>query len=758
MSQISEVDYIYRPVLLDRTKEGGRKAFEELVQIHSDKIVVDQFPSQKKELFKIQHPTQRLSQDDLDKLYNDWKADLDETTQGLWIYYPWSNKLIHTLEKQEFITLRTSRNQYKITVEEQNSLAGKTIGIIGLSVGSAVAMSIATERVCGRLKLADYDVIELSNLNRLKTGIQNIGLNKCIVTAREVAEIDPFIDIECFLEGITPGNIGPFLNDGSKLDILIDECDDIEIKISSRKLAKQYGIPVVMETSDRGMLDVERYDYEPDRPVFHGLLSGIPDTKLEKISAQDRIPLVMQIVDIGKSSYRARLSLLEMGQSINTWPQLASAVTLGGAVVTDVCRRMLLNQFTASGRFYVDLEQIISNPKATCPEVNPSIPTFNLDEATRIALSVPYLASAGPPTEDEITKIVEAASLAPSAGNDQPWKWLFREGQLYLFHDTTRSGSFTNFGNHASELALGAAYENAMLKSRQMGFQVKGELYPMSRESDLVAVIRFGSPDVDEDFNVYAHDLADYIYSRSTNRRPGVPIPIDDLHYAILREAAAHVPEAELHFFTDREVIDRMARVVAECELILMLNERGHSDYFERDINWTGDTHKNDGINVGTLGLTPAQLTALSMLKDEKIARALRLIGGGNLFVDATHKTISSASCLVLMTLPKDTKHKFFLGGIASQRFWLRAEQLGYSVQPLSAPLSMFARLEAGEGFDYDEMEKLKHQRSIFRGITNFDNNSDEILLIKITRADAPAERTKRLPLNEILFMINDKI
>jgi hypothetical protein len=29
-----------------------------------------------------------------------------------------------------------------------------------------------------------------------------------------------------------------------------------------------------METSDRGVLDVERFDLEPDRPIFHGLLPG----------------------------------------------------------------------------------------------------------------------------------------------------------------------------------------------------------------------------------------------------------------------------------------------------------------------------------------------------------------------------------------------------------------------------------------------------------------------------------------------------
>jgi molybdopterin/thiamine biosynthesis adenylyltransferase/nitroreductase len=760
MSQISEADNVYRPSILDRTNEGDREIFNNLVRIHSESIIIDQFPSQKKELIKIQNPTQRLSQQDLDQRYEEWKTDKNIDSEGIWIYYPWSNKLIHILPKDEFVALRTSRNQYKITNIEQNSMAGKTIGIIGLSVGSAVALSIATERICGRLKLADYDVIELSNLNRLKTGIQNIGLNKCVVTAREIAEIDPFIEIECFMDGIIPNNIDDFLNGGEKLDILIDECDDIEIKITCRTLARQLGIPVVMETSDRGMLDIERFDFEPNRPLFHGLLAGIPETKLENISPQDRIPLVMRIVDVMKSSYRARLSLLEMGQSINTWPQLASAVTLGGAVVADVCRRIFLNQFTASGRYYVDLEEIISNPKPESASGEPQSqgPAFNLERASRIADSLSGPQPVDYPNESEVETIVEAGSRAPSSGNDQPWKWVFTKGKLYLFHDKARSHSFSNFNDLASGLALGAAYENAVLKSKQLGFVVKGEFYPVSEEPDLAAVIHFLQKSSGEEDYVYAPDLVNFIHSRSTNRNTGNPAHIDESDYSILQHAAESVPGVQLHYITNREDIESLARVVAECDLISLLNDHGHSDFFERNINWVSDTNDRDGIDVQTLGFTPSHLTAISMLRDKKIARAMRLIGGGNVLVENTQKAVSSASSLALLTLPKDLKHQFFFGGIASQRFWLRAEQLGHAVQPLISPLSLFARLDAGEGLDPDEIDKLQHQRSIFRSITNLDYKLAEILLLKIAKADAPAVRTQRLPLNEILFMVNDKI
>jgi len=762
MSHISEVDNIYLPILLDRKIERDSKVFKDLVQTYSEKIIIDRFSSQKKELFKIQNPRRRLSQAELDAFYSDWEKQKDVAVEGLWVYYPWSQKLIHILEKQEFIQLRTSRNQYKISKEEQDLLIEKKIGIIGLSVGSAVALSIATERTCGKLKLADYDTIELSNLNRLKTGIHNIGLNKCVVTAREIAEIDPFIQIECYQEGITTDNISAFLTEGGKLDILVDECDDIEIKILCRTLAKEIKIPVVMETSDRGMLDIERFDLEHDLAIFHGLLDGIPQSKLVNISAQDRVPLVMRIVDVMKSSSRARLSLLEIGQSINTWPQLASAVTLGGAVVTDSCRRMLLGQLTGSGRFYVDLEEFISNagkpPTVSDPYVEPQ--SFNLNQAIRIADSLFYERNAFVPDEEDIKKIVDAGSRAPSSGNDQPWKWIFRNGHLLLFHDRSRSFSFSNFNDRASSIALGAAYENAILKSQELGFQVKSKFFPLPKEPDLVAEITFLPDDSPEADTVFAPELAGFIYSRATNRSKGMGLPLNDVDYSTLRSAAESIFGAKLHYITNPEDIDNMATVVGACDLIAMLNDHGHSDFFERDIHWSPEKSEiaNDGIGIGSLGATASQLAALSMVRDRKVAQALRLIGGGSALTESTRDSIKSASCLAVLALPRDLEQNFFLGGIASQRFWLRAEQLGYAIQPLNAPLSLFARLDSGEGLGSDEIGKLKGLKKLFRGITNLDEKLDEIFLFKIARAESPIIRTKRLPLNEILFMVNDQI
>ena len=757
----AEINHIFLPLITKVGQNTENEKLKYLIAQLPQPIILDLFSSQKKELFKIQNPRIRLSPQELDLQYEQWIEGKDSDSEGVWVYYPWSNRLIHILEKDEFISLRTSRNHYKISPAEQSELLGKKIGIIGLSVGSAVAVSMATERICGALKLADFDTIELSNLNRLKTGIHNIGLNKCVVTAREITEIDPFLEIECFQEGITENNLADFLQLGGKLDILVDECDDLEIKISCRQMARKMGIPVMMETSDRGMLDIERFDLDNNLPLFHGMLAGIPDEALKNISSQNRLLLTLKIVDAMKGSHRGKVSLLEVGQSISTWPQLASAVTLGGGVVTDVSRRILLNQFTDSGRYYVDLEEIIGNKislQNAPPNENP-YPIFDLKSALATSDSLPFTQNKIIPNEDQIRQIVDAGSRAPSSGNDQPWKWLYRNGRLDLFHDPHRSHSFANYNNQAAYLALGAAFENVVLKSKELGLSVHEQLFPLGYESNLLVTISFGEED-SETNSVYTPDLVNYIHSRSTNRSKGSAVQLPDSDYESIKKAAESVEGAHLHYVSDRETIIEAAKIIGECDQITTLNAHGHHDFFERDIKWTPDQieNANDGISILALDNAPAQTAALSLIRDRKIAETLRIIGGGNSLAESSAQSITTASGIAILTFPEATYKEFFMGGIAAQRLWLRAEQLGIAIQPLLSPVNLFSRFKSGDGLTNDEKEKVKYLYERFRSITNLEKKLTEVFLFKISKTELPSKQTKRLPLNEILFMVNDQI
>jgi molybdopterin/thiamine biosynthesis adenylyltransferase len=322
--------------------------------------ITDQIDGQIRELIKSRYP-EGLEIEILESKVKSVFGSKSTDEYGVWVFYPWLNKLVHILDENEFIELRTNRNCNKITTEEQKILSSKRIGIMGLSVGQSIALTLAMERGCGELRLADFDQLELSNLNRIRTPLYNLGELKVVATAREIAEIDPFIKVKIYTEGITEENIEDFMFSGGKLDLFVDECDGLDMKVYSREFAKKNRIPVIMDTSDRGMIDVERFDLTPDMPILHGRLDGIDSNTLKGLSNEEKIPIVLRILDFEKLSNRAKSSLAEVKKTITTWPQLATSVILGGAVGADVSRRILLNQFRDSGRYYVDIESIIKN-------------------------------------------------------------------------------------------------------------------------------------------------------------------------------------------------------------------------------------------------------------------------------------------------------------------------------------------------------------------------------------------------------------
>ena len=52
-----------------------------------------------------------------------------------------------------------------------------------------------------------------------------------------------------------------------------------------------------MATSDRGLIDVERFDLEPERPIFHGLLGDVDAARLAGLSSRQRCRTCCGIID-----------------------------------------------------------------------------------------------------------------------------------------------------------------------------------------------------------------------------------------------------------------------------------------------------------------------------------------------------------------------------------------------------------------------------------------------------------------------------
>jgi hypothetical protein len=94
--------------------------------------------------------------------------------------------------------------------------------------------------------------------------------------------------------------------------------------------------------------------------VLHGLVGDLESSRLAELTTPEKVPYVLAILGGADAlPARARESLAQVGRTIETWPQLASAVILNSAIAADVCRRILLGELRSSGRYLVDLEALI---------------------------------------------------------------------------------------------------------------------------------------------------------------------------------------------------------------------------------------------------------------------------------------------------------------------------------------------------------------------------------------------------------------
>ncbi len=349
----------YEPEIFDLTKTEDQVSVDSLFSAGKIHRVVDDYQEQVKEYFQISNPSGVYAPDFEEKFKNHLDSLVKEKPlwqQGRWVYYPWLSSLVHLLEDEAFQVVRTGRNRNLINVEEQKKFYNCTIGVAGLSVGNSVTLAITLQGGARHIKIADHDVLALSNLNRIRAGVEFLALPKVIMTARQIYSLNPYAKVEIFQAGLTPENIGKFF-DG--LDLVIDEIDNLATKYLIREEAKKRCLAVVMaaDNGDNGVVDVERYDLDPQPEFFHGRLGEVSYDFLKSLDKFGIGKYITKHVGPENVTERMQQSLLEMGKTVVSWPQLGGAALLNGSAVAYCVRKILTGQPLESNRALVSLDE-----------------------------------------------------------------------------------------------------------------------------------------------------------------------------------------------------------------------------------------------------------------------------------------------------------------------------------------------------------------------------------------------------------------
>jgi molybdopterin/thiamine biosynthesis adenylyltransferase len=164
-------------------------------------------------------------------------------------------------------------------VEGQQRLLDARVLVVGLGgLGSPVAMYLAAAGV-GTLVLADFDAVDLSNLQRqLLHTSERIGMTKVDSAVRTLTAVNPDVLLETVKGSLTETNLGPLV---AGVDLVVDACDNFTTRFAVNTACYKARVPLVSGAAIRTEGQIAVFSGQPGGPCYQCLYprdGGIDET------------------------------------------------------------------------------------------------------------------------------------------------------------------------------------------------------------------------------------------------------------------------------------------------------------------------------------------------------------------------------------------------------------------------------------------------------------------------------------------------
>lgn len=174
-----------------------------------------------------------------------------------------------------------------IGIDNFNKLKNSTVMVIGLGGVGGYAVESLTRAGIGKIILVDYDIIDISNINRqIIANTSNIGMKKTNEWKKRIKLINPECNVIVIDEYLTKDNIYDILSKYN-IDYIIDACDTISVKKELIKYTflNKIGFIASMGTGNKlepSKLEITTLDKTSYDPIAKILRKYIKDEKINK--------------------------------------------------------------------------------------------------------------------------------------------------------------------------------------------------------------------------------------------------------------------------------------------------------------------------------------------------------------------------------------------------------------------------------------------------------------------------------------------
>ena len=214
----------------------------------------------------------------------------------------------------------------QVDVAGQEKLLDSTVLIVGMGgLGSPIAMYLASAGV-GHLILADFDKVELSNLQRqIIHSTDDIGKDKVDSACESLLKINPEVAVTRFKQPLNKQNLADLI---PQVDLVIDGCDNFETRFAVNRACADHRTPLVSGAAIRFEGQVSVFLNDGDCPCYQCLYKDEGENEEMQTCSENGVlaPLVGMIGSI--QAIEAIKVLIDTGETLAGKLMLIDAFTM----------------------------------------------------------------------------------------------------------------------------------------------------------------------------------------------------------------------------------------------------------------------------------------------------------------------------------------------------------------------------------------------------------------------------------------------
>lgn len=326
----------------------------------------------------------------------------------------------------------------------------------------------------------------------------------------------------------------------------------------------------------------------------------------------------------------------------------------------------------------------------------------------------------------------EAARLAPSGDNTQPWCFELTPAtnSLKMILVPERDSSPMNAANNMARIAFGAALENMVQTAKQNDWQLSHEF---DSESITVRLPQ----------NYPAGTIPRSIADRATNRKKYHGTELSQTQLDVLKKTM-DPNDSEVAWITKPEERMALCKLIAQADSMILSSEPVRRAFLEKvRFDQPVLAEVEEGLSLGSLEVSAFERLGLRMMPYFP-DMLLRNTVGPSMFYGAAHKLATSASGFCIITSNEASPNREYNAGRLFQRAWVALTAHQLAAQPMMSLLvlqNMLNNLNASE-IPTIQQEKSFALLSSFRELVN---SATPVAMLRFGPADLPSVRTGRL-------------